>query len=306
MGDRPFVPDGSVAGGHPARLERRHSRLPLGREGDGDDDGLLGTARLCRDRASPRRSWTAPRRRREPRQPALGRSRSLHPHGEPDGRGEEGESGLPGLPRQRLQRDAGLRAPLLGGRPRDLRLEPRQAAGRAAAGSPRRLLPADAGRDVRLRARPDRLRRPPGHDEGPSRDLRDVLELRRGRASLGPRTVGHARGAAEARPAVRPDRGSPHLRAAAVRARDPLRPRPDAGLDVQAAQRLRARRARRALALPRQRRGHVRRRRATVDGRPCARRGDRHGGQEGEEEEERRLRSGRRRDGLGQPRSRST
>ena len=41
-----------------------------------------------------------------------------------------------------------------------------------------------------------------------------------------------------------------------------------------------------------------------LDGRPRARRGDRHGGQEGEAEEERRLRSRRRRDGLGQPRPR--
>ena len=116
--------------------------------------------------------------------------------------------------------------------------------------------------------------------------------------------VRHARGAAQARPAVRPDRGGPRLRAAALRARRPLRPRPDAGLDVQAAQRLRARRARRALALARQRRGHVRRRRAELDGRPRARRGDRHGREEGEAEEERRLRPRRRRDGLGQPRSR--
>ena len=45
-----------------------------------------------------------------------------------------------------------------------------------------------------------------------------------------------------------------HLRAAPVRARRPLGPRPDAGRDLQAAQRLRARRARRALALARQRR----------------------------------------------------
>ena len=44
------------------------------------------------------------------------------------------------------------------------------------------------------------------------------------------------------------ERGPP-LRTAAVRDRRPLRPRPDAGRDVQAAQRLRARRARRALAL---------------------------------------------------------
>ena len=79
-------------------------------------------------------------------------------------------------------------------------------------------------------------------------DLRDVLELRRGRAPLGARARGHARGAAQARPAVRPDRERPPLRAAPVRDRRALRPRPDAGRDVQAAKRLRARRARRALA----------------------------------------------------------
>ena len=102
-----------------------------------------------------------------------------------------------------------LRPPLLGGHARALRLEPREAARRAAAGPPRRLLPAHARRALRVRARPDRLRRPPGHDEGPARDLRDVLELRRGRASLRPRARRHARGAAQARPAVRPDRGAP-------------------------------------------------------------------------------------------------
>ena len=98
---------------------------------------------------------------------------------------------------------------LLGGRARDLGLEPREAPRRAAARAPRRLLPADARRALRVRARPDRLRRPPGHDEGPARDLRDVLELRRGRAPLRPRARRHARGAAQARPAVRPDRARP-------------------------------------------------------------------------------------------------
>ena len=52
----------------------------------------------------------------------------------------------------------------------------------------------------------------------------------------------HARGAAQARPAVRPHRPRPPLRAAAVRDRRPLRPRPDAGRDLQAAPRLRPRR----------------------------------------------------------------
>ena len=139
VGDRPLLADGRLAGGDPARLERGHPRVPLGREGDGDDDDLLGAARLRRDRAPPCGSRAAPRRRREPRQPALGRGRPLHPHGEPDGGGEEGEPRLPGLPRQRLQRHPRLRPPLLGGRARALGLEPRQAARRAAAGAPGRL-----------------------------------------------------------------------------------------------------------------------------------------------------------------------
>ena len=71
---------------------------------------------------------------------------------------------------------------------RALRLEPGEAPGRAAARPPRRHLPAHARRAVRVRARPDRLRRPPGHDEGPSCDLRDLLELRRGRPPFGART----------------------------------------------------------------------------------------------------------------------
>ena len=50
--------------------------------------------------------------------------------------------------------------------------------------------------------------------------------------------------------------------------------------------------------------GRRRRRRAELDGRPRARRGDRHGGEEREAQEERRLRPGRRRDGVGQPRPR--
>ena len=54
----------------------------------------------------------------------------------------------------------------------------------------------------------------------------------------GPRAPGHARGAAQARPAVRPHRARPQVRAAAVRDRRPLRPRPDAGRDLQAAQRV--------------------------------------------------------------------
>ena len=152
-------------------------------------------------------------------------------------------------------------------------------------GPPWRHLPAHARRALRLRSRPDRLRRAPGHDEGPPCDLRDVLELRRGRTPLRSRARRHARGAAQARPAVRTDRAGATVRIAAVRDRRPLRPRPDAGGDVQAAQRLRPRRARRAVALPRERRRHRRRRRAELDGRPC-RRARRPGESAGEGEEE--------------------
>ena len=155
--------------------------------------------------------------------------------------------------------------------------------------------------DVRDRARPDRLRRPHRHDEGAACDLRDVRELRRGRAPLRPRARGHARGTAQARPAVRPDRARAPLRSAAVRDRRPFRPRPDAGRDVSAAQRLRPRRSRRAQSRRRRRQHDRGRRRAGVDGRPRRRRGD---GPEGEAEEERRLGPGRRRARLGQSRPR--
>ena len=55
VGDRPLLADGRQPGRDPARLERGHPRLPLGREGDADDDDLLGAGRLRRDRAPPRR-----------------------------------------------------------------------------------------------------------------------------------------------------------------------------------------------------------------------------------------------------------
>ena len=215
------------------------------------------------------------RRRREPREPALGRGRPRHPHRQPDGRREGCEPRLPRVLRERLQRHAGARPLLLGGHPRVDRGAARDPPGRPAARPPRRDLPVHARRDVRHRARPHRLRRPDRHDEGTARDLRDLLELRRGGPPLRAGAGRHARGAAEARPAVRPDRPRAPLRTPPVRDRRALRSRPDAGGDVQAAQRLRARRARRALARVRRGRRVRRRRRAERDGRPCARRGDR-------------------------------
>ena len=305
VGDRPLVADGRLAGRDPARLERGHPGVPLGREGDRDDDDVLGAARLRRDRAPPRRPRPAPGRWREPRQPALRRGRPRDPDREPHGGGEEGQPRLPGLPRERLQRDADPRAHVLGGRARALRLQPGEAARRAAARAPRRHLPAHARRALRVRARPDRVRRAAGHDEGPARDLRDVLELRRGRAPLGARAGRHARGAAQARPAVRPDRA----RARATRPRPyeivvlsdhgqtqgaTFKQRNGYGLDELVERSLAARHGRR----------RRRRRRAELDGRPRLQRGDRHEGEGREAQEERRLRPGRRRDGLRQPRPR--
>jgi hypothetical protein len=74
---------------------------------------------------------------------------------------------------------------------------------------------------------------------------------------------------------------------AALRARRPLGPRADPGRDLQAAQRLRARRAGRALALGRKGHGNRRRGRAERHGRKRRRRSDR---AKAEAPEERRLR----------------
>ena len=54
------------------------------------------------------------RRGHEPRQPALGRGRRGDPHGQPDRGREAGQSRLPRLLRQRVQRHAGARPVLLG------------------------------------------------------------------------------------------------------------------------------------------------------------------------------------------------
>ena len=156
--------------------------------------------------------------------------------------------------------------------------------------------------DVRLRPRPDRVRRDLGHDQGAARRVRDVLELRRGRAPLGPRARRHARGAPQARPAVRPHRARAHVRAAG-RTRSSSSP-------TTARRRARPSCSGTATASPiwssaRSTGGQV----AKVaggdeqqpDGRQRARRGDRH---EAEAEEERRLGPPGRRPRLGQPRAR--
>ena len=72
VGDRPLLADRRESGGHPARLEREHPRLPLGRQGARGADGVLEPRRLRRDRAPALVGRRARRPRRlEPRQPAL-------------------------------------------------------------------------------------------------------------------------------------------------------------------------------------------------------------------------------------------
>ena len=141
-------------------------------------------------------------------------------------------------------------------------------------GEPRRPLPVPARRPVRRAPRPDRVRRPDGHDARATRGVRDVLELRRGRAPLRARARRHARGASQARPAVRADRAGATVRAPPVQAGGALRPRADPGRDLQAAQRLRPARARRALARADRASSRCRRRGERRRGRPRGRGGD--------------------------------
>ena len=109
VGDRPLVADRREPGGHPARLQRGHPRVPLGREGARQADELLVAAELRGDRAAALdRQGTAGRRRHEPREPAVRRGRRGDPHRQPNGRREEGEPWLSRVLRQRLQRHARL------------------------------------------------------------------------------------------------------------------------------------------------------------------------------------------------------
>ena len=144
-------------------------------------------------------------------------------------------------------------AVLLGGRARVVGRRESQTPRCSAARPPGRPLPVHARRALRRRPRPDRVRRALRHDERAARDLRHLLELRRGGAPLGPGARRHPRGPAQARPAVRADRAGQGVRGPSLRDRRALRPRADAGGDLQAAERLRPRRARRALARERQR-----------------------------------------------------
>ena len=272
----------------------------MGREGDRAHRGVLLPAGLRRDRGAPRhRGRAAHGRRYEPREPAVGRGRGDDPHRQPRRRRARREPRLPGVLRQRLQRHPGARPVRVGDHDRADRRRARQAARRPPARAPRRDLSAHARRHVRGRPGPGRVRRPRGHDARAAGGVRDLRQLRRGGAPLGAGARGHARGAAQARRAVRPARGGAAIRAPPLRDRRAVGPRPDAGRDVQAAQRLWARQARRAVARERAGVGPGGRRRAERDGGPRRRRG--HRAQAPQAAEERRLRARRRRPGLGQP-----
>ena len=118
VGDRSVLADRREPGRDPARLQRGHPGVPVGREGDRDDDGLLERRRLRRDRAPSRhRHRAAGRRRREPREPAVRRGGRGDPDRQPARRREAREPGLPRLPGQRLQRHAAAGAVPVGGRP---------------------------------------------------------------------------------------------------------------------------------------------------------------------------------------------
>ena len=92
---------------------------------------------------------------------------------------------------------------------------------------------------LRVRARLHRAQHHQRHDDGRAGGLRVLRRLRRGRAPLRPRARRHDGGPAQARPAVRAHRAGAAVRRAPLRDRRALRPRPDAGRDVPAAQRLR-------------------------------------------------------------------
>ena len=236
MGDRLVLADRRLPGRAAARLRRRHARVPLVGEGHRPRDRHQPPARRGRDRAPPlQRARAALRRRRQPREHPLRRRAAQHADDEHGARPQPpgpARAGLLRLLRQPVRRRPHAAA-------RDRRVLHRALLG-GPAGPPRRP-PADQARlEVRARAllrdrhpaRPAgrvghrrRARRAPG-------DLHDVPGLRRGRAPLGDRTPRHARGPAQGRPGDRPDRRRGRARAAAVRARRALRPRPEPGRDV--------------------------------------------------------------------------
>ena len=109
VGNGSLVADGCQPSWDPPGFERGHFGVPLGGEGDCDADDVLGSGRLRRDRAPARnRNRTADRRRRQSGKPPLGRRGGRDPHRQPDGGGEEVQSRLSGVLRERRQCDRAL------------------------------------------------------------------------------------------------------------------------------------------------------------------------------------------------------
>ena len=152
----------------------------------------------------------------EPRQPALRRGRRDDPHRQPHRRREAART--PATARSSPTASTS-RARSCSSSGRSRSRSPRRRARARRDVRPRGhrggIYPLMRGGDVRHRPRPRRLRRAHRHDARAARGLRDVRELRRGRAPLGARARRHARGAAQARPAVRAHRARAPLRAAA-------------------------------------------------------------------------------------------
>ena len=178
VGDGPLVADRRKPGRDPARIEREHPRLPLGREGERQADDVFRAWRLLGDRAAAHQRFGSPGRRwDEPRESALGRCGGGDPDGESHRRRAEGESRLPGVLRERTQRHAGRGALHRRGRHRDLGCSSPAPTRHPAARTPGRDLSARARGDVRVPPRPHRLLGDLGRSPRSSRHLRDALRL---------------------------------------------------------------------------------------------------------------------------------
>ena len=248
VGDRVVVADRRQPVRDPARLDRRHAGLPLGRQVDRRGDRVQPSEVRGGDRAGPlRRQRPARPQRLELRQPVLRRRRA----GRADDERRRPAQGGPH--RRRLLRL------LLAARPGDEDDDrgDRRDRTRAAGGEPATAPGCRASRRARLGVRPAAhvhhghhprrvgAGRHQRHVRGAGHDLRRHARLRRGRPPLRARTGRRAGRAARPRPPGRPHRAHRDVDAAAVQDRRAVRPRPDAGRDLRAAHRPDAGRARR-------------------------------------------------------------
>ena len=262
VGDRVVVPDRCQSSGDPARLDRRHARLPLARQVDRHHRRVEPPQVGGGDRTGAfRRQWTARPPRFELRQPVLGRCRAGRAHDERC----RSSQGRPD--RSRLLR---LLLPTRPDGQNPARLD-RGDHARTGGGDPaapaRRRAARRAGLDVRTAAHVhdgDHTGRVGArcherHVGGAGRDLRRHAGLRRGRPPLRSGTSRHACRVARPRSAARSDRAECPMDAAPVQDRRALRPRPDPGRDVRPALRSDPRRARRRAVRRRRVRRHRRR-----------------------------------------------